>query len=77
MLSSLAYPCFEVHIEQNGINKKLNKLNDFCLLLYPMPVLWSNCHEGALIRQGPFLERCVYYKHNIAMGAFIRLEASI
>ena len=54
MLSSLAYPCFEVHIEQNRINKKLNKLNDFCLLLYPMPVLWSNCHEGALIRQGAF-----------------------
>ena len=43
VFSSLAYPYFEVDIEQNRINKKLNKLNDFALLLYPMPVLWDNC----------------------------------
>jgi len=30
VFSSLAYPYFEVDIERNRINKKLNKLNDFC-----------------------------------------------
>ena len=30
VFSLLAYPYFEVDIEQNRINKKLNKLNDFC-----------------------------------------------